>query len=69
MSKRVRPKKYLGQHFLTDIPTALLIACRLPVAAVAEEATAEAAAEPTAPEVLTERKPKEGEEEAEEEKK
>jgi len=53
---------------ITD-PTALLIACRLPVAAVAEEATAEAAAEPTAPEVLTERKPKEGEEEAEEEKK
>jgi|GEM_PF-70089 len=26
MSKRVRPKKYLGQHFLTDIPTAHRIA-------------------------------------------
>jgi 16S rRNA (adenine1518-N6/adenine1519-N6)-dimethyltransferase len=26
MSKRVRPKKFLGQHFLTDIPTALRIA-------------------------------------------
>ena len=26
MSKRVRPKKYLGQHFLTDIPTANRIA-------------------------------------------
>ncbi len=26
MSKRVRPKKYLGQHFLTDIPTAMRIA-------------------------------------------
>jgi 16S rRNA (adenine1518-N6/adenine1519-N6)-dimethyltransferase len=26
MSKRVRPKKYLGQHFLTDLPTAHQIA-------------------------------------------
>jgi len=26
MSKRVRPKKFLGQHFLTDIPTAMRIA-------------------------------------------
>lgn len=26
MTKRVRPKKYLGQHFLTDIPTAHRIA-------------------------------------------
>lgn len=26
MTKRIRPKKYLGQHFLTDIPTAYRIA-------------------------------------------
>jgi 16S rRNA (adenine1518-N6/adenine1519-N6)-dimethyltransferase len=26
MSKRVRPKKFLGQHFLIDIPTALRVA-------------------------------------------
>jgi hypothetical protein len=39
------------------------------VVAAAEEVTAEAAVEPTVPEVITERKPKEGEEEAQEEKK
>lgn len=44
---------------LTD-PGVLLIACHLPVAAVAEE-TAEAVEEPAAPEVITERKLKEEE--------
>ena len=46
----------------------LVIACRLPAAQV-EEAAVPGVEEPTAPEVITERKPKEGEEEAEEEKK
>ncbi len=50
---------------ITD-PDALLIACHLPVVAVAEE-TVEAVEEPIAPEVITERKPKE-EEQIEEEK-
>ncbi len=52
-----------GVKLLTD-PGALLISCRLPAVAAAttEEATEEAE-EPTSPEVITERKPKEGEEE------
>jgi large subunit ribosomal protein L25 len=53
---------------ITD-PDTLLIACRLPAAAAVEETAEVAAAEPTVPEVITERKPKEGEEETEEEKK
>lgn len=53
---------------ITD-PNALLIACRLPAAQVVEEEAAAAVEEPTAPEVITERKPKEGEEETKEEKK
>jgi large subunit ribosomal protein L25 len=53
---------------ITDL-NALLIACHLPAAQVVEEVAAAAVEEPTAPEVITERKPKEGEEETEEEKK
>lgn len=53
---------------LISDPNALLIACRIPAAQVVEEEAA-AVEEPTAPEVITERKPKEGEEETEEEKK
>lgn len=49
---------------LTD-PDTLLIACHLPAAPVVEEAV-EAVEEPTAPEVITERKPKEEEEESKE---
>jgi large subunit ribosomal protein L25 len=49
---------------ITD-PNALLIACHMPVVAAVEATAEAAAAEPTAPEVITERKPKEGEEEAE----
>ncbi|MBN1788051.1 MAG: 50S ribosomal protein L25 [Sedimentisphaerales bacterium] len=55
-----------GIKLITD-PDALLISCRLPAvtaAAPAEEA-AEEGEEPTSPEVITERKPKEGEEESE----
>jgi large subunit ribosomal protein L25 len=49
-----------GLKLITD-PELLLIACKEPVEVV--EPTAEAAAlEPTSPEVITERKPKEGEE-------
>ncbi|OHB57292.1 MAG: hypothetical protein A2173_03030 [Planctomycetes bacterium RBG_13_44_8b] len=54
-----------GVKLITD-PETLLISCRLPVVvAPAAEETVEAAAEPTSPEVITERKPKEGEEEEE----
>jgi large subunit ribosomal protein L25 len=56
-----------GVRLVTDI-NALVIACQKPmiVAATEEVAVTE---EPTTPEVITERKPKEGEEETEEEKK
>ncbi len=55
---------------LISASDALLITCHLPVVPVVEEAAAVAAVEePTAPEVITERKPKEGEEEAEVEEK
>jgi large subunit ribosomal protein L25 len=56
-----------GVGLVTDI-NALVIACQKPmiVAATEEVAVTE---EPTTPEVITERKPKEGEEETEEEKK
>ncbi|MGA2916027.1 MAG: 50S ribosomal protein L25 [Sedimentisphaerales bacterium] len=53
---------------LITVPDALLIACHLPVAPV-EEAAVPGVEEPAAPEVITERKPKEGEEEATEEEK
>jgi large subunit ribosomal protein L25 len=53
---------------ITD-PDTLLIACHLPVAVAVAEETVEAVEEPTAPEVITERKPKEGEEEQTEEEK
>lgn len=53
-----------GIKLVTD-PGVLLITCHLPAAPVVEEAAAAAVEEPTAPEVITERKPKEGEEEAE----
>ncbi len=53
-----------GIKLITE-PDTLLITCHLPVVAAVEETAAEAVvAEPTAPEVITERKPKEGEEEA-----
>ncbi|MHB0946086.1 MAG: 50S ribosomal protein L25 [Sedimentisphaerales bacterium] len=55
-----------GVKLLTN-PETLLIACFVPVAAPAEEA-AETGEEPTSPEVITERKPKEGEEESEDKK-
>ena len=45
-----------------------MIACHKPMAVAATEEVA-VTEEPTAPEVITERKPKEGEEETEEEKK
>ena len=53
-----------GVKLLTN-PDALLISCHLPVvvAAAATEEAVEVAEEPTSPEVITERKPKEGEEE------
>ncbi len=51
---------------LITVADSLLIACHLPVAPVEEEAVP-GVEEPTAPEVITERKPKEGEEEAAEE--
>lgn len=52
---------------LLTAPETLLVACHIPLAAPAEEAV-ETGEEPTSPEVLTERKPKEGEEESEEKK-
>jgi large subunit ribosomal protein L25 len=51
-----------GIKLITE-PDALLISCHMPVAVAEVEGTAEAVQEPTAPEVITERKPKEGEEE------
>lgn len=53
-----------GVKLITD-PDALLITCRLPVVTAAVEEVIEGAEEPTSPEVITERKPKEGEEEEE----
>jgi large subunit ribosomal protein L25 len=55
-----------GVKLITD-PDAILISCRLPVviAPAAAEETVEGAEEPTSPEVITERKLKEGEEEEE----
>jgi large subunit ribosomal protein L25 len=50
-----------GIKLLTD-PDALLIACHLPIVMATTEETAEVATEPTVPEVITERKPKEEEE-------
>lgn len=55
-----------GVKLLTN-PETLLIACFIPAAAPVEEAVP-TGEEPTSPEVLTERKPKEGEEESEEKK-
>jgi large subunit ribosomal protein L25 len=45
-------------------PEVLVIACHIPLVIEPVAAEAVAAEEPTSPEVLTERKPKEGEEEA-----
>lgn len=56
-----------GMKLITD-PELLLIACKEPVEIV-EPSPEEAALEPTAPEVITERKPKEGEETEEGDKK
>jgi large subunit ribosomal protein L25 len=56
-----------GVKLMTN-PEALLIACFIPAAAPVEEAVP-TGEEPTSPEVLTERKPKEGEEEESEDKK
>ncbi|OHB57191.1 MAG: hypothetical protein A2Y12_04235 [Planctomycetes bacterium GWF2_42_9] len=52
-----------GMKLVTD-PELLLIACKEPVEMV-EPSPEEAALEPTSPEVITERKPKEGEEDEE----
>ncbi|MFA5291495.1 MAG: 50S ribosomal protein L25 [Phycisphaerae bacterium] len=50
---------------LVTAPDILVVACHEPIVIAEPEAEAVAGAEPTSPEVITERKPKEGEEDAE----